>query len=78
MSRKHLPGEVVRVNALVETIRPLLAGEEPEIQGAVLSELMAIWLAGFPRKEFREQMLAENLGLISRLIALFDKKRGRT
>jgi hypothetical protein len=31
---------------LVDKIRPLLAGYAPEIQGAALAELLAIWLAG--------------------------------
>ena len=34
------------VTELVEAIRPLLAGRPPEIQAAVLADLLAIWLAG--------------------------------
>lgn len=34
------------IDATVAKIRPLLAGKEPAIQGAVIGELMAIWVAG--------------------------------
>jgi len=36
--------EVVRI---VEIIRPLLRGQGPEIQGAVLAELLGSWMAGW-------------------------------
>lgn len=35
-----------RVEELVERVRPLLAGVPPEIVGAALADLTAIWLAG--------------------------------
>lgn len=38
-----MPAEVLRI---AERIKPLLAGREPEIQGAVLAELLSLWLAG--------------------------------
>lgn len=31
---------------IVEQIRPLLGGHPPPLQGMVIAELMAIWLAG--------------------------------
>jgi hypothetical protein len=37
------PAEVMM---LVDRIKPLLAGRGPEIQGAVLADLLATWLAG--------------------------------
>ena len=36
-----------RADALVARIKPLLAGHDPELQGAVLSDLVAIWVAGY-------------------------------
>jgi hypothetical protein len=33
-------------DALVERIRPLLAGHSPEVQRAVVADLAAIWIAG--------------------------------
>ena len=37
---------MIQVIALVERIRPLLAGQPSAVQGAVLSDCVAIWLAG--------------------------------
>jgi hypothetical protein len=34
------------VEELVETIRPILAGHEPAVQGAVLGYLVGVWVAG--------------------------------
>lgn len=34
-----------RIADLVDRIKPILAGEEVRIQGAVLADLLAIWLA---------------------------------
>ena len=38
--------DVQRIYDLVAAIRPLLAGEAPHVQGAVLADLVAMWLAG--------------------------------
>jgi hypothetical protein len=35
-----------RVTALVEMIKPFLAGEAAAVQGAALADLLSIWLAG--------------------------------
>lgn len=35
-----------RADALVAAIKPILAGHDPELQGAVLADLVAIWVAG--------------------------------
>jgi hypothetical protein len=32
--------------AIIDQIRPLLAGRAPEVQGVVLADLLATWLAG--------------------------------
>jgi hypothetical protein len=34
------------VTLVAERIKPLLAGYEPEVQGAVLADLLGLWLAG--------------------------------
>jgi hypothetical protein len=34
------------VEALVRKIMPLLKGKSPEVQGAALADLLAMWLAG--------------------------------
>lgn len=50
-------------------IRPLLAGHGPEVQGAVLAELLSIWLAGFP-PEMREDMLAMHIEHMRPLVTI--------
>lgn len=32
---------------LAERIKPMLAGQGPEVQGAALAELVSIWITGF-------------------------------
>lgn len=44
------------VEELVREIKPILGGHDPEIQSAVLTDLLAIFLAGFPA-EMRETLL---------------------
>jgi hypothetical protein len=43
MDLEKTPAEVLRI---AELVKPILAGREPEIQGAVLAELLSLWLAG--------------------------------
>ena len=38
--------QVDKVKMLTDRISPILHGHNPEIQGAVLAELLATWLAG--------------------------------
>ena len=38
--------ELRAVRKLVQRIRPLLAGRAAQMQGAVLADLLAIWIAG--------------------------------
>ena len=38
--------QVDKVKMLTDQISPILHGHKPEIQGAVLAELLATWLAG--------------------------------
>lgn len=59
---------------LAERIKPILAGKEAHIQGAVLAELLSIWLAGHVvagNKEqtiaLRSELLAMHFGLVLEL-----------
>ena len=48
------------IRLLVEEIRPLLAGQKPEVIGAVLGELVALYIACHRpshRREVRQQFL---------------------
>lgn len=58
---------VDRVTALVDRIRPVLAGEDPSNQGAALADLLAIWIAGHAPK-LREPTLAFHIDHVRRLI----------
>lgn len=68
---------------LAARIAPLLAGREPEVQGAVLADLLAIWLSGHrvegdPRAEaeLREGILALHIAAVRELVELADRERG--
>ena len=57
---------------LVNSIRPLLAGREPALQGAVLADLVARWLAGQDesnREAQLERWLVMARGLVKQVIA---------
>lgn len=60
---------------IVERVRPLLAGRPPQVQGAVLADLLAMWLAGHifrgnpgETDALREKLLESHLDLVRRLI----------
>jgi len=63
------------VIALVALIRPLLAGKSPPVQGAVLADLLAIWLAGHhvpgnpaATQSQRAELLAQQLKAVAQLV----------
>lgn len=63
---------------LREKIRPLLAGHEPEIIGAALSDLVATWLVAHqgPADEIdavREQILQAFIALVRRLMPVNER-----
>ena len=50
-----------------EAIRPILAGHPPQVQGAAVADLLAIWLAGHPA-EVRKSLLEMHLATVHKLI----------
>jgi hypothetical protein len=52
---------------LVRQISPILHGHQPQVIGAVLADLTAMWLAGHPNY-LREEILEQNTGLVRELI----------
>ena len=79
--------------ALVEKIRPvleahvfpLLKGHPPEMQGAVLADLLAIWLAGHhvagdedATRMMRAELLAMHCGQVRFLTSINAKMIGTT
>jgi hypothetical protein len=77
-----LQSDVEAIVALVERIRPLLAGRNPDIVGAALADLLATWLACFrvpgdPKAttEAREHMLQMHIECMRPLIAINEKEQ---
>lgn len=63
------------VVALEQKIMPLLGGQPADIQGAVLADLLSIWLAGHiapgdpaGTDELREMLLKQHMEFVRRLI----------
>ena len=62
------PDEQVRAaEAIVEAIRPLLAGHPPEVQGAVLADLLAMFLAGH-HPTLRDEILTLHVDAVRQLV----------
>jgi hypothetical protein len=64
---------------LIFRIHPLLHGQDRLVQGAVLAELLARWLAGhfvgadkLENATFRAELLAEHLASVVRLVPLCE------
>ena len=67
------PKEVERI---VNAIKPLLAGHPPEVQGAVLADLLAMFLAGHVGPDadtVREDLLWFHIDLVRQLIPVNEK-----
>lgn len=60
------------VIATVDRIRPLLAGRSPEVQRAVLADLLAIWVAGHP-PQLRQGLMDMHIDMVRVLIPLNAK-----
>ena len=76
---------LTRHNELVELIKPIFSGVDPQITGTVLAELVALLIAGHigPKSEsldkMREELLQIHIKGVRRLIELADaelRKRG--
>jgi transketolase len=71
------------VTSIVERIKPLLFGKPPPVQGAVLADLLAMWLAAHwipgdqeETKEARAQMLAQHMETVITLTEVNAKILG--
>jgi hypothetical protein len=54
-------------------IKPFLAGRDPGVQGAVLADLLSIWIAGF-HPALREEMLALHIKGVVSLIEVSERE----
>lgn len=65
------------MNAIVEQIRPILSGQQPELIGCVLADLTATWIAGHfvyssneGTREWREVLLRLHVEAVQAILAL--------
>lgn len=72
-----------REDALVERIRPLLAGHPPEVQGAALADLVAIFIAGHISVDRDTTLMVQSVlieahqQLVTELVGLYMARRDR-
>jgi hypothetical protein len=71
VAKKQPDERIARTHDLVVQICPLLAGQGPAVQSAVLADLLALHLCGYPA-EARGEALALHLGLVDSLIPLYE------
>jgi hypothetical protein len=61
---------------IIEQIRPLLAGHNPATQGAVVAELLAIFLGGHP-PGMRQEIYDATVEMAVNMIKLHDPWKGK-
>ena len=61
------------VSDLVEQIKPFLAGRDPSVQGAVLCDLLSLWLAGHS-PTIRKAMFAMHFRAVEEMIPVSEKQ----
>ena len=75
-----MSADLAEVCATVDAIRPLLAGRSPEVQGAVLADLLATWLLGHimggpaDTAQLRHDLLDMQIGAVRELINETDSR----
>jgi hypothetical protein len=60
------------VAPIVDRIKPLLAGHDPSLQGAILGDLVAMFLAGHP-PGIREEIFQMHIDLVRQLTEVNEK-----
>ena len=77
--------QTLEIAAIVDRIKPLLAGKSPEVQGAVLADCLAIWLAGHhvagdedATRTLRADLLAIHCAAVRNLVPVNAKILGTT
>lgn len=65
--------DVLRAEALAESIKPMLAGHGVEDQGAALMQLLALFIAGHPA-QMREAVLAMHLNAVRGMIPVVERE----
>ena len=67
-----LDRSVDEIAAVTDAIRPLLYGRPREVQGAILADLLAMWLAGHP-SQLRESVLMMHIQAMRPMIAIQER-----
>jgi hypothetical protein len=68
-------------DALMLRIKPLLAGRSPELQGAVIADLAAIWIAGHrcsdpaEERQMHQHLLALHCEHVRELVDMYVEAR---
>jgi hypothetical protein len=65
--------DAAAVEFLSKRIGPLLARWPPEIQGAVLADLLSVWIAGH-HPSLRENLLAAHIDAVRALVPETEKE----
>ena len=60
----------IEIIALGEHIKAVMAGRGPAVQSGVLAQLVAVYLAGFPTKAVRDEVLLLLLELINGMLEI--------
>jgi hypothetical protein len=78
MSESERAAAEAKGDELLDRIRPLLGGHHPAVQGYVVADLVAMWIAGH-HVDVRDEIRAKQFDFIRELEALHAKVlwRGR-
>jgi hypothetical protein len=73
--------DALEVERVVEKIKPLLAGRSPDVQGAILADLLALYIAGH-HPAMREEVMQLTIETARKLIepneqAIFEQRGGK-
>lgn len=63
------------VPGIVEQIKPMLAGLHPAIQGAVIADLVAIWISGYQPESVRQEILDHMVSTAQQMVPIYDQLR---
>jgi hypothetical protein len=62
-----------RAKRIAASIRPRLVGQGPDVQGVVLADLVALWLAGH-RPDMREEQLTLWIDAVRALVPYAERE----
>lgn len=65
--------QVDEAEAIVASIKPMLAGRSAPVQGAVLADLLSLWIAGHHPK-LRKEILAAHVATVINLVPYSEKE----